>query len=98
MYKWVNAGFRHVRILLQIIARIEERTRIAPLGSAKLKIVTRDVDRRLVQVRVSLPIPNRVQQGRLAQEANLRAWIPGFPFAIQDIMYKWVNAGFRHVR
>jgi hypothetical protein len=53
---------------LQVKIRTEERTRITPFRRAVFDIVARDIDRRVAEIRVSLPIPDRVEKRRIVKE------------------------------
>ncbi len=68
MDKRIDAGRRYVRVLVKIKHGVEKRMRIASLTRSVLKVMACAVERRVAQVRMSLPVPDRVEKGRLAKD------------------------------
>jgi hypothetical protein len=71
MHEWIHAGVGHIRVLLEIKCRIEERTGIAPFARAVFKIMACDVDWCIANVGIFLAVPNRVDQRGVVQKLDL---------------------------
>src|SRR5579883_1373827 len=61
----IHARCRDVRILAQVELGIEQRMRIANLASAVLQVVPGAIHRLGAQVRVGLPVPDRIHEWRI---------------------------------
>ena len=70
MHERIYPGRNYIRVLPEVKIRIKKRTGITPFCGAMFEIMARDVDRRVAKIRISLPIPNRVHQGRFVQDID----------------------------